>query len=405
MIKLLILIIAGILSFGICFIFFGLCVIIYSSGDYEVIVYALIILLIWLFFMKFFFNLLDTGKNYKKPLFICLFICLSFGIYTYFLEKDLHVKQVNTRINLDKFAPFIDFNNPNLMHINELDLKEKITLHNPNLASIKSDFKFENNPPLIDGATALYPIYAAFVESIYPSDLKYYPCHAEDSLAKCSTTNGAYENLINQKVDIIFVAGASNEQLNLAKDKNVTMEFLEIGKEAFVFFVNSKNSLDNLSVDEVVKIYSGKITNYKEVGGKNATILAFQRDKNSGSQTMLEKIMAGKKLMQAPSTNVVGDMVGIVKSVGTYKNYKNALGFSFLYFTKEMVKNSDIKLLKINGVYPNSQSILNETYPFVGKFYAVTLKENKKESVKEFLEWLKSSEAKLMIQKTGYTPL
>ena len=405
MIKLLILIIAGILSFGICFIFFGLYIFAYSSGDYEGIVYALIILLIWLFFMKFFFNLLDTGKNYKKPLFICLLISLSFGVYTYFLEKDLHVKQVNASINLGKFAPFIDINNPNLMHLSESNLKDKITLHNPNLASIKSDFKFKDNPPLIDGATALYPIYAAFVESIYPSSLKYYPCHAEDSVAKCSTTTGAYENLINQKVDIIFVAGASNEQLNLAKDKNVTMEFLEIGKEAFVFFVNSKNSLDNLSVDEVVKIYSGKITNYKEVGGKNAKILAFQRDKNSGSQTMLEKIMAGKELMQAPATNVVGDMVGIVKSVGTYKNYKNALGFSFLYFTKEMVKNSDIKLLKINGVYPNSQSILNETYPFVGKFYAVTLKENKKESVKEFLEWLKSSEAKLIIQKTGYTPL
>lgn len=401
MIKLLILIIAGILSFGICFIFFGLYIIIYSSGGYEGIVYALIILLIWLFFMKFFFNLLDTGKNYKKPLFICLLISLSFGGYTYFLEKDLHIKQVNTRINLDKFAPFIDFNDPNL----ELDLKDKIALHNPNLASIKSDFKFKDNPPLIDGATALYPIYAAFVESIYPPSLKYYPCYTENSIAKCSTTNGAYENLINQKVDIIFVAGASKEQLNLAKDKNVTMEFLEIGKEAFVFFVNSKNSLDDLSVDEVVKIYSEKITNYKEVGGKNAKILAFQRDKNSGSQTMLEKIMAGKELMQAPATNVVGDMAGIVKSVGTYKNYKNALGFSFLYFTKEMVRNSDIKLLKINGIYPNSQSILNETYPFVGKFYAVTLKENKKESVKEFLEWLKSSEAKLIIQKTGYTPL
>lgn len=405
MIKLLILIIAGILSFGICFIFFGLYIFVYSSGDYEGIVYALIILLIWLFFMKFFFNLLDTGKNYKKSLFICLLISLSFGVYTYFLEKDLHVKQVNTRINLDKFAPFIDINNPNLMHLSESSLKDKITLHNPNLASIKSDFKFKDNPPLIDGATALYPIYAAFVESIYPPSLKYYPCYAEDSIAQCSTTTGAYENLINQKVDIIFVAGASKEELNLAKDKNVTMEFLEIGKEAFVFFVNSKNSLDNLSVDEVVKIYSGKITNYKEVGGKNATILAFQRDKNSGSQTMLEKIMAGKELMQAPATNVVGDMVGIVKSVGTYKNYKNALGFSFLYFTKEMIKNSDIKLLKINGIYPNSQSILNETYPFVGKFYAVTLKENKKESVKKFLEWLKSSEAKHIIQKTGYTPL
>lgn len=405
MIKLLILIIAGILSFGICFIVFGLYIFAYSSGGYESIIYALIILFIWLFFMKFFFNLLDTGKNYKKPLFICLFICLSFGVYTYFLQKDLRIKQVNTRINLDKFAPFTDFNNQNLMHLNESSLKEKITLHNPNLASIKSDFKFKDNPPLIDGATALYPIYAAFVESIYPPSLKYYPYYAEDSIAKCSTTPMAYENLINQKVDIIFVAGASNEQLNLAKDKNVTMEFLEIGKEAFVFFVNSKNSLDNLSVDEVVKIYSGKIKNYKEVGGKNAKILAFQRDKNSGSQTMLEKIMAGKELMKAPATNVVGDMVGIVKSVGTYKNYKNALGFSFLYFTKEMVKSSDIKLLKINGVYPNSQSILNETYPFVGKFYAVTLKENKKESVKEFLEWLKSSEAKLIIQKTGYTPL
>lgn len=397
MIKLFILIATGILSFGICFIVYGLYAFFYSASSYHLVAYAAIIFLIWLYFMKFFFNLLDTGKNYKKPLIIFVLILFCFGTYTYFLNKDLNVKQLKANLNLDKFAPFKDFENKNLI--------QGTTLHNPNLAMLKSDFKFKDNPPIIDGATALYPIYAGFVESIYPPNLKYYPCFTDDSIAKCSTTTGAYENLIYKKVDIIFVAGASNEQLSLAKDKNVSLESLEIGKEAFVFFVNSKNPLESLSVDEIRKIYSGKIRNFKEVGGKNAEILAFQRDKNSGSQTMLEKIMAGKELMQAPATNVVGDMVGIVKSVGTYKNYKNALGFSFLYFTKEMVKNSDIKLLKINGVYPSKQSILDETYPFVSKFYAVTLKENKKQSVAEFLEWLKSNEAKLIIEKTGYTPL
>ncbi len=75
--------------------------------------------------------------------------------------------------------------------------------------------------------------------------------------------------------------------------QGLTFHMIPIGREAFVFFVNHKNTVENLTLGQVQQIYAGKITNWQEVGGKNDAIRAFQRPADSGSQTALEKNYGG----------------------------------------------------------------------------------------------------------------
>ena len=119
-----------------------------------------------------------------------------------------------------------------------------------------SSLTLSDNFPRLDGATALFPIYAAFVKASF-AEAAYIQ---SDIRAQCSKTPNAYDNLIKRNVDMIFVAQPSKEQTAKAQQENVTLKFTPIGKEAFVFIVNAQNRIDNLSSEQVRDIYSGNIT-------------------------------------------------------------------------------------------------------------------------------------------------
>ena len=263
-----------------------------------------------------------------------------------------------------------------------------------------STLKISNNLPKLDGATALYPIYSSFAKAVYP--VKNY--NQNNSEVMCNTTVGAYKNLIDGNVDIIFVARPSQAQLEEAKRKGLKLKLTPIGKEAFVFFVNTKSNVTGLSTKQIQDIYSGQSTNWKEFGGRNQNIRAFQRPKDSGSQTMLQKLMAGKSLMVAPKIDVISGMDGIISSTANYKNYKNALGYSFLFYATEMVQNNQIRLLKVDGVYPSRNTIKSKEYPLSAEFYAVTAGSTNP-NVDNFINWILGKQGQYLIEKTGYTPL
>lgn len=267
----------------------------------------------------------------------------------------------------------------------------------------------KDNLPIIDGATALYPIYAAFVQATY-SEAQYLNYKKDQRIAKtlgvyhylnCSKTPTAYANLINKKVDMIFVLDPSDEQKALAEENGVTLKFTPIGKEAFIFFVNKKNEVDNLSISQIQEIYSGTITNWNEVGGKRDQIQAFQRNKNSGSQTALEELMNEKTIME-PDMVKINNMFGMIEEVANYRNYKNSIGFSFRFYATEMVQNNSIKLLKVNNVEPTVENIRNNNYPITKQIYAVTLEENENENVDKLIEWILSEQGQEIVEKTGY---
>jgi len=275
----------------------------------------------------------------------------------------------------------------------------------------ESKLRLTDNLPIIDGATALYPLYAAFVQAVYPKG-EYDPNPTWDSVkyadilpvVGCSRTAKAFDNLIDGEVDIIFCMAPSESQIEKARENDVTLNLIPIGKEAFVFFVNKRNSVSNLTTKQIKDVYSGKITNWKELGGRNKGIRVYQREENSGSQTMLESIMGDETIMKPLTENVLGFMLDIVTRVSEYKNFNNAIGYSFLFYTTQMVRNKKIKLLSINGIIPSTETIQSGTYPYSDYFYAITTN-TKNENVNAFIEWILSEQGQYLVKKTGYVPI
>ena len=273
----------------------------------------------------------------------------------------------------------------------------------------ESSLKITDNVPVMDGATALFPIYSAFARAVYPvdliSDVSYSKMPSYKGVLKCTTTTQAYRNIVTGDADIIFAAKPSKEQEYFAEDNGVELTYTPIGKEAFVFFINAKNPIDNLSLDEIRRIYSGEISDWSELGVKSlGEIVAFQRDEGSGSQSTMERLMGKESLAEAPSERVIADMGGIIQKTADYKNYKNAIGYSFRFYSTEMVENNKIKLISIDGVYPSIENIENGTYPLASYFYAVTRSDAEGNTIK-LLEWICGEQGQKIIEQTGYTPL
>ena len=266
-----------------------------------------------------------------------------------------------------------------------------------------ASYQIQGEIPRLDGATALYPLYSAFVQAVYPED-NYDLYNFNNHPVMCSSTSYAYQRLISGETDIIFAAAPSLSQQKEAKLAGRELVLTPIGREAFVFFVNKRNPVDGLTTEQIQDIYSGELTNWKKAGGKHNKIRAFQREENSGSQTMLQKIMQDRRLMTAPHEDVMDLMSGIISMTSSYRNYKNAIGFSFLYYASVMNRSDEIKLLAIDGVEPNKDTIKNGTYPYTVSFYAVTAG-NPSPNTQPFLDWIVSPEGQELVSKTGYVPI
>ena len=265
----------------------------------------------------------------------------------------------------------------------------------------KAAYQVQGELPRLDGATALYPLYSAFVQAVYPED--HYNVNGEgNDIVQCSSTSEAYKRLIRGHADIIFAAAPSLAQTKQAKLNGRELKLTPIGREAFVFFVNQHNKVNGLTTAQIKDIYSGTVTNWKQVGGTSDAIRAFQRDENSGSQTMLQKIMGDTKLMDPPKDNVADAMSGIISMTADYRNYKNALGFSFLFYASQMNASDELKLLQIDGVPPSKESIRSGDYPLAAEFYAVTAGSTNP-NIGPFLDWILSAEGQELVEKTGYT--
>src|SRR5690606_32200273 len=227
------------------------------------------------------------GQVLRRTVYGCIIIAiLAIAVHEVISAYDRSIPTIgNGDVDLFEYQPFAE------------DTKA-VKLDEP------ATFKMEGELPIMDGATALYPIYAAFAQATYPE--KGYDVYASEVMS--NTTQVAYDSLISGEVDIIFAAAPSKAQINRAKNRGVELELTPIGKEAFVFFVNSKNEVSDLTLDQIKDIYAGNITNWKEVGGSNDSIRAFQRPADSGSQTALENLMGDTPIMEAPSEDIVNLM-------------------------------------------------------------------------------------------------
>lgn len=257
--------------------------------------------------------------------------------------------------------------------------------------------KLTGDLPIIDGAAAFFPVYSAFVNAVYPNTTELY-----DGVFEYNNTPGGYKLLAEKEIDLFLGVYPSEEQKAYAEDCNTTFVYTPVGTEAFVFFVHKDNPINNLTSEQIKGIYSGEITNWKQVGGKNEEIAAFQRNEGSGSQSMLQRFMGDTPIMQAPTEMVNSLMSGIIERVSDYRSKTNSIGFSFRYYVEGIIQNPDIKILSVDGVAPTAENIRNGSYPVVTPIYAVTYEENTNKNVNKLLDWILSEEGQYIIEETGY---
>ena len=299
------------------------------------------------------------------------------------------------------------------------------------LASLDHEPEFiienEEDMPILDGAEACYPVYTAIAKTIYKDidkieleianlDIKdpvlvdsdkdvYKLFYNNGKIVTFTNSSFGYARLINREVDLFIGARPSKDQLEDAKNNNVVIESIPIGKEAFVFFVEQDNPIDNLSSDDIRKIYSGEITNWKQLGGKNQKIIAFQRPENSGSQVMMRYFMKDVPLKEADTVEMISAMGGVIKHVKQYHNENGAIGYTFRYFLEELNQEKGVKILSVDNIYPTIENIKNGTYPIIADMVVSKLESNDKEYVNKVIEFMLSEDGQELIEKTGYGPL
>ena len=272
-----------------------------------------------------------------------------------------------------------------------LDPEEKKTMQNQEKVFSEEDY------PRIDGSTATLPLAEAFKANFTGTDIK-------DVEVTHSKTHNAYVKLINGDTDLILVTYPSEDEQKLAQEKNVELEIVPIVKEAFVFMVNKENPVDNLTLEQVQDIYSGKIKNWKNVGGENKNIVAYQRPDNSGSQSgMLSLVMKGKKMMEPVKETIAQTMIDIVDVISDYDNGRNAIGYSYYYYATTMYSSETMKLLSINGNAPTYENIQTGIYDIQTAYYAVIRKDEPENSdARKLLDLMKSERGQNVAKEAGY---
>lgn len=254
----------------------------------------------------------------------------------------------------------------------------------------KADIGLEGDLPVLDGAAALFPVFSAYANALYPEDSVHFDGESftADSALHYTNTRGAYKAVVDGEADIVICVSPSKEQLAYAKEKGVELEFLPIGREAFVFLVNKNNPVDGLTSDEVRGIYNGRYTNWSQLGGENKPIAHLTRNEGSGSQSALLNFMNGEP---------------VAKDYDAFLG--SAIGFSFRFYVEEIVAEGGVKMLALDGAYPSPETIKSGEYPIVSEIYAVTRKGEDNRNVQLMLDWFLSEQGQTIIAESGYIPV
>lgn len=324
-------------------------------------------------------------RKLSNQLLIIFLIIFIFGIFNFFAYQFMTKRLANNFSGATQ-AQMIDVKSY-LPHEEGSDLPD-----------IDTDMMLTDNLPVLDGAAALVPVYAAIIDNIYPegcvtyeggefSDDNFYGENfAPDSAMQYKNTVRGYQAIVDGTTDILFCAGPSADQKKYAEDKGVELVYVPVGLEGFVFFVNKENPVDNLSAQQIRQIYSGEITNWKDVGGADRIINPVTRLSGSGSQTAFENFMGDYKIGRKSPFALLGA----------------SLGFSFRYYMDGIVENEAVKMLSLNGVYPSAENIKNRSYPIVAQFYAIYRKDNDNENIQKVIDWLLTDEGQTLIEECGY---
>jgi len=238
---------------------------------------------------------------------------------------------------------------------------------------------------------------------------KYQNLHPE---VRISVTGGGSGTgiaaLINGTVDI---ANASRqikpEEIKAAKSNGTEPVEFVVARDAIAVIVNPNNPVNQLTLQQISDIYSGKVDNWLAVGGEDRPIVKLSRETNSGTHVyFLEEVLRlgdkDNKTLFARDTLLLPSSEGITAEV---RDNLNAIGYDGLgYVTPEVKVIAVSGLDGVNFILPSAKSVNDGTYPIARDLYMYT---NGQPAgvVKEYMDWIHTAEAQEIVNELGFVPI
>ena len=265
------------------------------------------------------------------------------------------------------------------------------------------NFEFtQENFPIVGGSLALKPFGQALTATVLDVPRE----GAIDPEIWEGSTTEKYRQFVDGEIELLLAYEPSEEAIAYAKEKCFEWEITAIGADALVFICSKDNPVQNLSMAQIKDIYSGNITNWSQVGGKDAPMAAYQRNRDSGSHTLFDKLInLGDQLVEPPKDQQIESMIGLLEAIADYDNSENALGYTVYYYLTNMEsdKLNNAKILAVDGVDPTNQNIATGKYTLVNDFYVAIPKNLPEDAPARILyNWIISAQGKQLLENENY---
>ena len=214
--------------------------------------------------------------------------------------------------------------------------------------------------------------------------------------------------LINGTVDI---ANASRQIKDQEKENSETngispVEFV-VARDAIAVIINHENPVDELTLEQVSDIYSGKINNWQEVGGDDRPIVRLSRETNSGTHVyFLEEVLRlGDKerdTLFSTDTLLLPSSEGITTEV---RQNPNAIGYDGLgYVTDEVKMIAIARVGSSDYVLPSAETVNSKAYPIARDLYMYSAGQPTAE-IEQYLQWIMGPDAQMIVEELGFVPI
>lgn len=208
--------------------------------------------------------------------------------------------------------------------------------------------------------------------------------------------------LINGTTDI---ANASrpmkpSEREKLKQRYNSLGVEVKVAKDGLSVYLNEKNPVKELSLQQLKDIYTGKITNWKDVGGKDAKIIVYGRENSSGTYVYFKDNVLGG----ADYTATMQSLPGTAAVVNAVVKDVNAIGYGGAAYAKG-IKDAAVKKDNNSKAYlPTQENIKSGDYP-IARFLYLYLRNKPTGEIKTYIDWILSPEGQKIVTEVGYFPV
>lgn len=186
-----------------------------------------------------------------------------------------------------------------------------------------------------------------------------------------------------------------NSSRKLKDEEAEKLDATVVGLDGIALVVNPANKLENITLEDLAKVYSGEITNWKELGGDDKSIVVIGREDGSGTRDGFESIVMGdKEPKYAQELESTGSVINAVATTD------GAIGYASLANVDETVK-----ALKIGGVEATEENVKSGAYEVQRPFICATLKGSDNKLVKAYLDFILSEEGQALVLAQGAVPV